>query len=92
MISMFRTGDIHIVSGFLYDNVEWELKKEEGYGGAKMYTLRHEVPQLRRSVYCGMPLGIPFEHFQVIPCHMGRGNFPFPQLGMEFNDNITSNN
>ncbi len=38
MISMFRTGDIHIVSGFLYDNVEWELKKEEGYGGAKMYT------------------------------------------------------
>ena len=56
------------------------------------YTLRHEVPQLRRSVYFGMPLGIPFEHFQEIPCHVGRGNFPFRQPGVEFNDIITSNN
>ena len=89
------------------------IKKEEGYGGAKMYTLRHEVPQLRRSMCFGMPLGIPYgtkcpssegacvkacpwvyllNTFKRFHATQVGGNFPFPQLGMEFNDKITSNN
>ena len=41
MISMFRTGDIHIVSGFLYDNVEWELKKKKDMGVPKCILFGH---------------------------------------------------
>ena len=61
-------------------------------GGAKMYTLWHEVPPAPKEHVLRCTLGIPFEYFQEIPCHAGRGNFPFRQPGVEFNDIITSNN
>lgn len=92
MISMFRTGDIHIVSGFLYDNVEWELKKKKDMGVPKSIPYGTKCPSSEGACVSACPWVYLLNTFKRFHATQVGGNFPFPQLGMEFNDNITSNN